>query len=484
MALDILIDGAAGNKALVDANGNLAVTLPQVEAQAGYATINSEVDDGEVFGSRLMRQPTASVYNRLATGTDTIIWSDYFNAAAQNTALWRSAVTTFTTSQTSGYMVMNASSLTTTAAAAIYQTYRTFSMSGGAPLMVEFSEYRAALPATNQQAEVGLYLANLASTPFTPSDGVYFRFNSNGVFGVLNFAGTETVVQLLTSGQVVINDNTTYRIIIDHYRVEFWGASATSDPRVLLGVIPVPSANGPPFSALSAPFSIRLYNSGTAGSATQLKIANTVVLEMDTQSGEAAPHLMSAMGLSAYQGLNGGTMGSTALLTNSLAAGAGAAMTNTTAALGSGLGGQFAAQPTLAVGTDGILCSYQNPASATGQTGRILVITGVTIQGAVTTALTGGNVLYAYSLAFGHTAVSMATGEAIATKAPRRIALGYENYVVTAAVGALGGGVSRTFLSPITVNPGEFIAIVAKNQGVVTSAGVITFLVTFDGYYQ
>jgi hypothetical protein len=53
-----------------------------------------------------------------------------------------------------------------------------------------------------------------------------------------------------------------------------------------------------------------------------------------------------------YQGQTGQTLGSTALYTNSQAAGAGAAMTNTTAALGSGLGGQFAALPTLAISTD------------------------------------------------------------------------------------------------------------------------------------
>ena len=53
-----------------------------------------------------------------------------------------------------------------------------------------------------------------------------------------------------------------------------------------------------------------------------------------------------------YQGQTGQTLGSTALYTNNLAAGAGAVMTNTTAALGSGLGGQFSALPTLAVGTD------------------------------------------------------------------------------------------------------------------------------------
>jgi hypothetical protein len=43
--------------------------------------------------------------------------------------------------------------------------------------------------------------------------------------------------------------------------------------------------------------------------------------------------------------------------------------------------------------------------------------------------------------------------------------------VVTAPVGTLGQGVSVTFNSPIPVNPGEYIALVAKNVGTVTTAG-------------
>src|SRR6266700_5457137 len=114
----------------VDANFNLNVTLPQVETQAGYATLNVEVDDGETVGSRTMRQPTASIFNRLAVGMDTVEFSDYFNSTVQNTGIWRTATTTFTSAQTAGYLVFNNSSVTTASAATIYQTYRTFSMFG------------------------------------------------------------------------------------------------------------------------------------------------------------------------------------------------------------------------------------------------------------------------------------------------------------------------------------------------------------------
>ena len=149
------------------------------------------------------------------------------------------------------------------------------------------------------------------------------------------------------------------------------------------------------------------------------------------------------------QGLAGGTMGSLAAYANNLAPGAGAAMTNTTAALGTGLGGQFTTTATLTASTDGIVCSYQNPAGSVNQRPRTLMITGVRVQSLITAALTGGPLYWLYSLAFGHTAVSMATAESTSfanatAKAPRRVPLGIETIVVTAPVGYARRRASRS----------------------------------------
>lgn len=475
----------SGNVVEVDTGHNLQVANTLTQTLAGYTTTQNEIDSGGVIGTRTIRVPTASIHNRQSVGIDTLAFSDYFNATAQNTAVWKSGATSFTTAQASGYLVLNSSSITTTGAVATYQSYATFSFFGQRPLGFEFSEYRTTVPATNQQFDIGLFsLASLTSTA-TPLDGAYLRFTSNGLFGVINFNGVETIQQLLTSGQLVLNDNTSYRIIINQYRVEFWGASSTSAPHVLLAEVGVPAANGPPFSSLNLPITMRLLHTGTAGSAVQMKIANTIVTEYDTSPGQPASHVMASMGLVPHQGQNGGTMGTTALYSNSLAAGVGVVLTNTTAAAGVGFGGQFTHLPSLAVGTDGILCSYQNPATAVGQTGRQIILTGVRIQSGVTAAFSGGPVLAVYSLAFGHTAVSMATAEAVAAKAPRRIPLGMETFAATAAVGVLGSsGLSIQFSSPIVINPGEFVAVCFKNIGVTTPAGAITTLVGFDGYME
>ncbi|MGH8743812.1 MAG: hypothetical protein ACREUY_05980, partial [Burkholderiales bacterium] len=198
----------------------------------------------------------------------------------------------------------------------------------------------------------------------------------------------------------------------------------------------------------------------------------------------------AGMGHMAYQGQNGGTMGSTANLGNG-AIPAATALSNTAVAGGNpaGLGGVAHVAPTLAVGTDGILTSFQVPAGGVNQTPRNLIVTGVNIQGICDAAITGGPISYLYGIAYGHTAVSLATAESASfasgtTKAPRRIWIGCENYVITTPAGTLGTGVRYQFTEPIVVAPGEFIATVARNLGIVSSAGSLVIAVSFDAHFE
>lgn len=111
------------------------------------------------------------------------------------------------------------------------------------------------------------------------------------------------------------------------------------------------------------PLTFRSYNSNTVtGTAQLMKISAVNMTLAEMANGKQWSHIQAGAGLMSYQGQTGqATLGTQALYTNSLASGAGAVMTNTTAALGSGLGGQFTALPTLAAGTDGIMSSFQVP---------------------------------------------------------------------------------------------------------------------------
>lgn len=457
--------------------------LTQVLADAGYLNIASQQDVGGL-GVQTSRQPLISTARRLAVGLATKLFDYQFAAAAQNTGVWRYLNATMTMTQGSGTLLMNASSTLTTTTGALLSTWRQVNFPGNGVVRLEIEMLFTEQPLANQNVEIGFFPH--ASATAAQTDGVYFRYTSAGLIGIVNFGGVETPTgTLLNPADFTNNKMYTFVIDVSNGSVDFW-----RDDR-LLATLTTPNANGEPmqFGALPISLQFRNPNTVTGSPVMQAKVANVVVTQRDIATSKLWQDQQALSGLMASQGSEGGTMGSTALYTNSLAAGAGAAMTNTTAALGSGLGGQFAAQPTLAAGTDGILCSYQNPAGSATQPPRSLLIRGVWLKGLVTTAFTGGPVLYAYSLAYGHTAVSMATTETASftspsTKAPRRIPIGYETYVVTAPVGTLGQGIYVQFAVPIVVNAGEFVAICAKNLGTVTSAGVICFNVGFDAYLE
>jgi hypothetical protein len=175
-----------------------------------------------------------------------------------------------------------------------------------------------------------------------------------------------------------------------------------------------------------------------------------------------------------YQGFQGGTQGSLANYANNTNPAA-AVPTNTTAALGSGLGGQFWETASLAVNTDGIISSYQVPVGTANVPGRRLVIRGIALSSYIQAAITGGPFNVQWSLAFGHNAVSLANAEGSTSKAPRRIPLAPFTQLVTAtqAVNTMVTQVAAMVDfgdSPVFVNPGEFVQLVKKHVGTAVPA--------------
>ena len=474
---------STAGKANVDSNFNLNVVTPTNKTQAGYVVLAGDVSGGTTPSALLGIDVTQN--HQMAVGQTTLLWDDTLNAAAQNTGKYRAPVTTQTVTFGSGYVTLNGSAITTANTDSAYQTYRVFPLFAKSELRFNAAVVLTQTPQANDTVEIGLFNAALPGRAI-PTDGVFFRYNTAGELrGVTNYNGTETQTGTLTIPSVNVSHD--YTIVIQTNNVLFYVDDVLLGTLVLLSAAPT---QGQPMMAASAPVTIRHYiGASTPGLAQQVKVSDIMVTMRGAAPTRDWAQTKAGFGHMAYQGQNGGTMGTTALYSNNLAIGAGAAMTNTTAALGSGLGGQFTAQPTLAAGTDGIVSSFQVPVQTVNLTGRNLILTGITLDAAVTAALTGGPVLYLYSLAFGHTAVSLATAEAATTKAPRRIALGFHNFVVTAPAGTLSGGVFpapiiKQFLAPIVVAPGEFVQVVAKNAGTVTSAGTITFMINFDGYFE
>jgi hypothetical protein len=187
-----------------------------------------------------------------------------------------------------------------------------------------------------------------------------------------------------------------------------------------------------------------------------------------------------------YQGLSGGTMGSLAnfgtITTGNAANPTAAVPTTTTAALGVGLGGKFWETVSLAANTDAIILSYLNPAGTVSVQGKRLVIRGIGITSYVQTVIVGGPYVVEWFVAFGHTALSLATAESAFVKAPRRIALPIIQTVTAAqAVGtflAQNNSFADFGDAPIFVNPGEYFQVCVRHIGTAGTTGTVVNVIT------
>lgn len=491
--ISIIADYLSGTQAGVDVNHNLRVTTPQVTSRLGgdVGTPNSvgatrifcEKDSGSMSGTAYLQSPNCSDDARLSVAVDTPVFFDTFTEIEQNTGIWRYLSTTMSITIGGGFLLINANTPTSTSMGCQYTTWATFPLYGNNAIHMEIIGAITGTPQVGQIFEVGFF--PLGPTAYSaPTEGCFFRLESAGLVGVIVYNGSETVTGLLVpSSSLLINYNNQFKIIVSQRKVEFWMNNA------FLGNLDVPDNNNGPFMTGALPISFHQRNVGTiSGAQMQVKIASVHIDQLMNYNRSMA-EICCSYGLMGSQGQDGGTMGSTALLTNSASAAAAALANTFAAAQFTGLGGLFLVLPTLTVNSDGILCSYQVPVGGINQTPRRLVIRGVTIRGVVQTTLIGGPVIYAYSLAYGHTAVSMITVNTPSfvnstTKAPRRIPIGMQSFVDAATAGVSDTPIFMQFLAPIYVNPGEFVAVAVRNLGVVTTGGVIAFTVGFDANWE
>lgn len=492
MAIEVVQkDATSGTPAKVDANGAAATTIPGYTAagvvqfggpEAGPAMF-CENDPGTVTGERYVKSPEVDEDWRLRVVQDHLLDRETFNYAAQNTGKHSHTFTTLTATVSANGLLTNSGSSVATNVGMTFGTFAEFPV--GHAASVTYWEMSMALNAniaslpSNFVLDIGPFRRG-ASTAFAPTDGAYFRWSSAGITGVMNNSGTEVTEVLTGVSGILANENHLYTISLTEKEVEFWIDG------VRHGAIVAPAANAQLFRSATLPWSIRHANTGVVGSAVQALVTDYTV----TYGGPVMNETLGAIGnrtLGSYQGLSGGTMGSLASYANNTTTATAAA--SNTAALVTGLGGQahMTAQVTGAV--DNIVTSYQVPAGTTAVQGRRLRINGVRISAAnlgaavATTATT-----IAWTLNFGHTAVSLATAETgsfvtATAKAPRRLALGMMYWPSGAVVGATpqNGDIYMPLANPVYVNPGEFIAAAAKFiTGTATASQSIYCHVAFD----
>jgi hypothetical protein len=486
-------EAATGYIAKVSSAGRLKVDLETDAAangaQVGAVRLMSECDPGAVTGSPLLLSPETSLDYRLRVGSDTLLFTDTFNASAQNTALWSYVFATLTAAMP-GAGTLNFSTVqgTTSAHGAHLRTFQFFPVIGTAPLALEFTVGQ--FVANLVSGEVFLFGQGLpGSAILEPTDGIFFRLTNAGIAGEIKYNGVTTstgIMEDLTA--FPIGDLHKLVIVVGEQEVQFWHDD------VLAGSLEMPAANGQPYLGGSLPVFMQKYNTGAVSNTNQIRVSDVTVTLMDIQTFKPWAHQLAEMGQMAYQGQNGGTMGTTASLPNATAATTvtGGALSQTVA-IKTGLGGEAGIQAA-AAGVDGCVTAFQVPTGGINQTPRNLTITGIRIDSVnIGAAVATTASILQWSLAFGATGgtiPSLAQAESASfttatAKAWRRIALGIQSWLVGAAIGQPAEQITVMFDSPIVVSPGQWVAVVAKFiVGTATASQVEWSTITFDAHYE
>lgn len=485
----------SGNVAEVNAANQLKVTAETNVASnpgnVGAIRLFSENDDGTITGTPYLKSPETSPDFRLRTGTDSVLFTDNFNASTQNTNLWAYTFATLTAAQPgAGTVNFSAVQGTTSAHGAFMRSFQYFPLVNTAPLAIEF--YVQQTTAALTSGEVWLMGLGLPTAAVTiPTDGVWLKLTSAGLVGVISFNGTPVESGVLRSfASFNIGENYKFTIVVAESEVEYW----LDD--VYLGEQTLPTANGTPFLAGSAPLFMMKYNTGAVSNTNTMRVSRVGVTLLDIDTARPWSITTSVMGQNGYVGQNGHTMGTTQF-TGTITTGSSpllptSAAGSNTVANSVGLGGVGAINAAAGAATDFIATSYQNPAPTINITGRNLIIKGVkisTINTGAAVATTPTTLMW--TLAFGHTNVSLQTTETASfatatTHAPRRLALGFQSAAIGTVIGGVyGPDIYMPFDSPIPVRPGEFVATVMKIVvGTATASQTITYCVTFDANFE
>jgi hypothetical protein len=477
---------SSGNVVEVTPNNQLKV-ITETNASTnpngvGGSRVFTELDSGHLTATPLLVSPEVDVDYRMRIGQDTLLDEEMFNYTAQATGKHQGVTTTMVPSWSAGQFIPNSTGITTTTTGSYLQTGASFPNIGANTLSGDCIVGFSAQPSANNFVEWGL-APNIVSATVAPTDGVFFRLTSAGLQGVSSINGSENNTAIFTgvnnTGTWTYTNNRRHQFILYTSAVDakFWVNDGTG--AVLLGTLPMPQG----FGRINLGAGLRWFmgqriTGGTAAAALQANF-NSYSIRL---GGMNFANTLAQVGnriYGSYQGLSGGTQGSLANYANSTNPAA-AVPTNTTAALGTGLGGQFWETTSLAVNTDGIISSYQVPVPTVNLPGRRLVVTGVKIDTYIQTAITAGGYNEQWTLAFGHTSVSLATAEAAGTKAPRRVPLGSRSVAAAAAALTQLSTIQVDLSSaPVYVNPGEFVQTVKKNVGTAGTAGVEAHLITF-----
>ena len=476
----------SGNIAKTDGYNNLVTTFPIDIEQAGFINIASEVDTGDITDFRNIRNLEVSRDYRLRVGTDTILFSDNFSNTTLNSSLWTAPITTMSIVCANGFCTLNSDGSVAGAVVARLQTYKYFPIFGPYGTYFEIICSFANPPIANNVTEWG---AGISTASTAPTDGAFFRLNSNGEFRcVFSYNSTEVMSNQLDF-QSLVGTNLVHDFVITitDDSAEFW----IDD--ILVAKILRQVGSPAMVSSNCLPVFIRTYNVAATVLAQKVNVGQVSVTLADMLPIKSSGHISCGEGQMAYQLCSnwGSTNGQTAQYAVSANPSAAAPKKNL-ANLGTGLGGVFLANIPLLNATDGyVISSYQVPAGTKTVPGRSLFITAIEFDVKNEGATSGADQMTWLVLAgFGATQVDGYNTNGIETataKISRYVPLGVQTLPGASVAGtqASPSVVANFKEGPIVVNPGEFIQILIKFITYTsTTSQAFWCYSSFSGYFE
>lgn len=501
------------NLANINSLNQLAVTMPQALAgfSAGFVQASTEVDAGDVMGTRSVVPLECSDDFRTRVGLDQSVFNATFEGANIQSTHWNSLTTTTTTTQANGFVSLNTGAIASTiasGAAAYLRSWRLFPTFGTYPIYLDMWIREGGWNAVNAISEWGfLYLTAQATQQ--PLDGIYFRRLSGGqlkgvvTVGITSLIGIDRYEIDLDTSRVPPRDGGNHPYDpaeVNHYLISYHNDTVRfwiND--VLVGEIYCPAELAQMTGSSSLPVGFRMVNVAQASEARRLDVGYVNVGLGDQNVNKPWSHAQTGMGGGAYQLQIGNTVGptvtraaagqghpasGTARAANSWLAAAGPVLNN--------LGGLWTspAISTLTSDADYPVFAFQNP---TGQViggtvvpGKTLYITGVRIGESFASVAAATNPIFLSYIVMVEGSGSLTnTSDAATTVSPKSIVIGGQGFTAGDTGGTMKEGFDMTFHSPLVVPQGRYVHLVVRPFGTVTgNTLVVRGSVSFNGYFE
>lgn len=469
------VQGAgSGNLAEVDDDGRISINVPTEADKAGFVKI---VDSQ---GSAIITTENGA----LTVSQDSLGFIDQVDGSALNTNKWNTAISGMTVTQANGFINLNGGGAVTANAYAILTSNKYFPLYAHLPFKLSFNLKANIQPQANATIEFGL---GLVGTNAAPTDGAFFRFNASAqTQAVISNGGSETATTLngtytspdgsTSTVPCPINQTFLYEMVIVEDLVQF-----LIDDVVVAEVL-VPAGLAYPTNAGRLPLFARVYNGGSVPSvAPILSIGQVVAVQEGMSQADSLGEALVSIG----QGLKQSPV-TPFTQTENWPSGAPTTRTLANATpCETTLGGLIRFTPTMVADTDYPLFGFQVPTGYQACITKVWYTPPMLFSGV--SAITTNLVQFAVGL--NCSAASLATVDGAGTWAPRHMALGVVNDVLSMTTASLPGALGSTSFSfdpPLICDSGRFVhfimrALLARTAG---ASEVHHMSVGFHGYFK